>query len=125
MSSTALSDTVTAKEVPRAQPHALGGPSPISIKQVDLKSASGTSKHLDATSAPPPAFETDHVPLGNASPLAIYARSLRSWLHSSPHQAAIAAVAILGGALCLWDGPALWHVIFTVAVAVVGAFVAH
>jgi len=59
------------------------------------------------------------------SPLTIYVHSLRSWLHDAPYQAAIAVLAIAIGLICLWDGPALWHVLFTAAAAVAGAFVAH
>jgi hypothetical protein len=59
------------------------------------------------------------------SPLTIYAKNFQKWLKEAPFQEIVAALAIAVGSLCLWDGPALWHFLFTGAIALVGAFVAY
>eukprot|EP00928_Gymnodinium_smaydae_P025700 TRINITY_DN20394_c0_g2_i1.p1 TRINITY_DN20394_c0_g2~~TRINITY_DN20394_c0_g2_i1.p1 ORF type:complete len:521 (-),score=70.52 TRINITY_DN20394_c0_g2_i1:83-1645(-) len=59
------------------------------------------------------------------SPLATYAQSFASELHREEHSALVALAALLVGACCLYDGPALWRTIFTVAASASAAYVAH
>eukprot|EP00747_Dinoflagellata_sp_TGD_P066655 gnl/TRDRNA2_/TRDRNA2_154911_c0_seq1.p1 gnl/TRDRNA2_/TRDRNA2_154911_c0~~gnl/TRDRNA2_/TRDRNA2_154911_c0_seq1.p1 ORF type:complete len:512 (+),score=50.97 gnl/TRDRNA2_/TRDRNA2_154911_c0_seq1:71-1606(+) len=55
------------------------------------------------------------------SPVAIYSSEFTTWLRETQYQAAVAVFAICVGCVCLWDGPAIWHVLFTVTVAVAAA----
>mmetsp|Transcript_28189 Transcript_28189/g.44106 ORF Transcript_28189/g.44106 Transcript_28189/m.44106 type:complete len:453 (-) Transcript_28189:6-1364(-) len=76
--------------------------------------------------APNGAIVIDTAALSSTvSPLTIYTKSFRKWLQEAPYQESIALLAIAVGGVFLWDGPALWHFLFTGAVAIAGAFVAY
>ena len=50
---------------------------------------------------------------------------LSVWLHTAPFQPLFALGATLAGLLCVWDGPALWHVLFTASSALAACGFAH
>lgn len=55
------------------------------------------------------------------SPASWYAFGMAAWLRRAPYQALISLIAAMVGALCSWNGPAIWHVLFTVGTALCAA----
>jgi len=60
-----------------------------------------------------------------SSPIGIYLHRMKRDLQSCPYQAAIAAVALAVGGLCVWNGPRTWRALFTAAVVVAAASLAR
>jgi len=60
----------------------------------------------------------------NASAVAIYLRQFEGWLHTPEYQPAIAVTSLVAGGLCLWDGPAIWHLLVTALASVCAAGIA-
>lgn len=61
----------------------------------------------------------------STSPIGIYSHSFRSWIDDAPYQTAIALLAVVVGLFCLWDGPSIWHMLFTITIACLGSGIAH
>lgn len=60
-----------------------------------------------------------------SSPIGIYLHRMNRDLQSCPYQAAIAAVALAVGGLCVWNGPRTWRALFTAAVVVAATSLAR
>lgn len=71
------------------------------------------------------AFLANLTNTSSTSPFIAYTNSFNSWLRYMPQQAIIAGVAGSIGLLCAWDGPAIWHLLFTAIVAAIAAGVAY
>eukprot|EP00927_Polykrikos_kofoidii_P071543 TRINITY_DN67803_c0_g1_i1.p1 TRINITY_DN67803_c0_g1~~TRINITY_DN67803_c0_g1_i1.p1 ORF type:complete len:492 (+),score=58.19 TRINITY_DN67803_c0_g1_i1:110-1585(+) len=60
-----------------------------------------------------------------ASFLTDYARTFARWLAALPYQEVVATLVLIAGICCAWDGPQLWQILFSVAVAVLSAGIAR
>jgi len=86
--------------------------------------ASNASEGNGSTAAAP-SLVLGEMARATGSPIATYADDLLEWLHDAPYQAAVSICALAVGLVCAWDGPAIWHVLFTLASACLGALIAH